>query len=221
MAIQMRRGNAADYDEDKMLPGEFGVAVDDEELYIAFDTGNSKRVLTEDDIYAPLQNLWTGTCSTAGNTAAKVVTLDNPDGFELADGVTIAIHFTYASNVNSPTLNVNSTGNKAIYYIKENKSGQNVGSHEPFKLMGGGYHFFTYGNGHWYLSFPDTTTIDYILNHKANLASPALTGTPTAPTASVGTDTTQIATTAFVQDEIDSRTITATVTNGDLTFSLT
>ncbi len=35
------------------------------------------------------------------------------------------------------------------------------------------------------------------------LASPALTGTPTAPTASVGTDTTQVATTAFVQDAIE------------------
>jgi hypothetical protein len=34
---------------------------------------------------------------------------------------------------------------------------------------------------------------------KANLASPALTGTPTAPTASVGTNTTQLASTAFVQ----------------------
>lgn len=33
---------------------------------------------------------------------------------------------------------------------------------------------------------------------KADLASPALTGTPTAPTASAGTSTTQIATTAFV-----------------------
>ena len=32
----------------------------------------------------------------------------------------------------------------------------------------------------------------------ASLSSPALTGTPTAPTATVGTDTTQIATTAFV-----------------------
>ena len=40
------------------------------------------------------------------------------------------------------------------------------------------------------------------LNLKANLASPALTGTPTAPTASVGTNTTQIATTAFVNAEI-------------------
>lgn len=34
---------------------------------------------------------------------------------------------------------------------------------------------------------------------KAPLASPALTGTPTAPTAAAGTNTTQIATTAFVQ----------------------
>jgi hypothetical protein len=35
---------------------------------------------------------------------------------------------------------------------------------------------------------------------KADLASPTFTGTPAAPTASVSTDTTQIATTAFVQD---------------------
>ena len=36
------------------------------------------------------------------------------------------------------------------------------------------------------------------VNAKAPLASPALTGTPTAPTAGSGTNTTQIATTAFV-----------------------
>lgn len=36
----------------------------------------------------------------------------------------------------------------------------------------------------------------------ASLSSPALTGTPTAPTAAVGTNTTQIATTAFVNAEI-------------------
>jgi hypothetical protein len=39
---------------------------------------------------------------------------------------------------------------------------------------------------------------------KAPLASPALTGTPTAPTASAGTSTTQIATTAFVQSTVSS-----------------
>ena len=40
------------------------------------------------------------------------------------------------------------------------------------------------------------------LNNKAPLASPDLTGVPTAPTASAGTNTTQIATTAFVQQEL-------------------
>lgn len=38
-----------------------------------------------------------------------------------------------------------------------------------------------------------------LVNGLAPLASPALTGTPTAPTAASGTNTTQIATTAFVQ----------------------
>ena len=42
--------------------------------------------------------------------------------------------------------------------------------------------------------------IDTKLNLKANLTSPALTGTPTAPTAADGTNTTQIATTQFVHN---------------------
>ena len=40
------------------------------------------------------------------------------------------------------------------------------------------------------------------LEQKAPLESPALTGTPTAPTASNGTSTTQVATTAFVQNAV-------------------
>lgn len=40
---------------------------------------------------------------------------------------------------------------------------------------------------------------------QAVFASPAFTGTPTAPTAASGTDTTQIATTAFVQSEISDK----------------
>jgi hypothetical protein len=44
---------------------------------------------------------------------------------------------------------------------------------------------------------------------KADLDSPALTGAPTAPTASTGTDTTQIATTAFVNASITADAVTA------------
>ena len=43
---------------------------------------------------------------------------------------------------------------------------------------------------------------------KADLASPTLTGTPTAPTAAFGTDSIQIATTAFVQDAVDAIDLT-------------
>jgi len=50
------------------------------------------------------------------------------------------------------------------------------------------------------LNFVDgvTSAIQTQLNAKAALASPALTGTPTAPTATAATNTTQLATTAFV-----------------------
>lgn len=41
---------------------------------------------------------------------------------------------------------------------------------------------------------------------KANIASPTFTGTPAAPTATTGTNTTQLATTAFVQQEISGFT---------------
>lgn len=42
------------------------------------------------------------------------------------------------------------------------------------------------------------TAIASAISSKADLNSPALTGTPTAPTATAGTNTTQLATTAFV-----------------------
>jgi len=53
------------------------------------------------------------------------------------------------------------------------------------------------------------TSGDYTVSQvtgAAPLASPALTGTPTSPTASVGTNTTQVATTAFVQSQIQTLT---------------
>ena len=49
---------------------------------------------------------------------------------------------------------------------------------------------------------PVSTAQQTALDLKANIASPALTGTPTAPTANVATNTTQIATTAFVRAEV-------------------
>jgi len=54
---------------------------------------------------------------------------------------------------------------------------------------------------------------------KANLASPAFTGTPTAPTATPGTNTTQVATTEFVQSAISTYCMTIAENNPALTLS--
>ena len=48
------------------------------------------------------------------------------------------------------------------------------------------------------------TTVQTAVNSKANTASPTLTGTPAAPTASVATDTTQLATTGFVKNVLEN-----------------
>lgn len=54
-----------------------------------------------------------GECSTTAGTAAKTVACD---GFSLVTGAKIAVKFTVTNTASNPTLNVNSTGAKAIYY---------------------------------------------------------------------------------------------------------
>lgn len=56
------------------------------------------------------------------------------------------------------------------------------------------------------LAISKVTNLQTTLDAKAPLANPALTGTPTAPTAAAGTNTTQIATTAFVTNAVGTAT---------------
>lgn len=59
-----------------------------------------------------------------------------------------------------------------------------------------------------------SATMTSALAAKAPLASPTLTGTPGAPTAAAGTNTTQIATTAFVQAALALLSTPVTLTDG-------
>lgn len=54
-----------------------------------------------------------GTCSTAADTVEKVVTCT---GFALVTGAKIDVKFTVTNTAANPTLNVNNTGAKPIYY---------------------------------------------------------------------------------------------------------
>ena len=99
-----------------------------------------------------------------------------------------------------------------LYIFKNSTTG---GQNLVVKTVGGaGY---TVPNGQTALLYCDGTDCFQGITH---LASPALTGVPTAPTAPDGTNTTQIATTAFVQAALQAiypvgtlYTNTANITN--------
>ena len=83
-----------------------------------------------------------GSCSTAAATAAKTVTVDN---FSLETGARVAVKFKVTNTAASPTLNVNSTGAKAIYYngaaitagyLKINKVYEFIYNGTQFDLVG-------------------------------------------------------------------------------------
>lgn len=62
--------------------------------------------------------IYFGSCATAAATAAKVITLDDPVGFELKRGVMIAVKFTNTNTANNVTFNVQGTGAKSVSYAK-------------------------------------------------------------------------------------------------------
>ena len=57
-------------------------------------------------------NIYYAECSTAADVAAKTASLT---GYALVSGLTVAVKFTYTNTASSPTLNINSTGDKAVY----------------------------------------------------------------------------------------------------------
>lgn len=80
------------------------------------------------------------TCSTAAATAAKTASLSN---FILKTGAQVAVKFTYANTASSPTLNVNGTGAKSIYYHNS--------AIPAAMLMAGGVYFMVYDGSRWQL----------------------------------------------------------------------
>ena len=56
------------------------------------------------------------TCSTAASKQAKVATTTPGSNFSLETGARVIVKFTVTNAAGAPTLNVNSTGAKSIYY---------------------------------------------------------------------------------------------------------
>jgi len=82
---------------------------------------------------------WYATSSTAAGTAAKEATCT---GFVLEEGVAVDVRFTNENTAASPTLNVNSTGAKAIY-------ANNSTTAANCKWMAGETVHFVYDGTYW------------------------------------------------------------------------
>ena len=74
---------------------------------------SSARVIEGLSVQGNANRVAYGSCSTAAATAAKVVSCA---GFSLVTGSQITVKFTVTNTAANPTLNVNGTGAKAIYY---------------------------------------------------------------------------------------------------------
>lgn len=83
-----------------------------------------------------------GTCTTAADTVEKAVTCS---GFtSLATGAEVVVKFSNTNTAANPTLNVNSTGAKPIYY-----DGSAITAASAGKLYAGGYYTFRYNGTQW------------------------------------------------------------------------
>ena len=95
-----------------------------------------------------------GECTTASNTAAKVVDMT---GFVLVSGITIHVKFTNSNTAENPTLNVNSKGAKPIMRYGTT----NVGTTEYTSWKAGSIISLTYDGTNWQMndySMYDTDT---------------------------------------------------------------
>ena len=110
-----------------------------------------------------------GTCSTTAGTAAKVVACT---GFALVTGAKIDIKFTVTNTAANPTLNVNNTGAKPIYYRGSAISAGYLAANRTYS--------FRYNGTQWDLVGDlDTNTTYGVVSTSANGLCPKRTGTTT------------------------------------------
>ena len=115
-----------------------------------------------------------GTCSTADGTAAKTVSLT---GFTLATGAEISVKFTVTNTASNPTLNVNNTGAKAIYYRGAAISAGYLSAKRVYKFIYDGTNYELIGDIN-----TDANTDTKVTNTLATTTKAYVTGTTSAST---------------------------------------
>lgn len=83
MAIQVRRGTSANFDQSKMKNGEFAVIKDQEKVMVSFADGSAKELAKQEDIPEKLPNPKSITfkgAATGSYDGSQAVTISIPDG---------------------------------------------------------------------------------------------------------------------------------------------
>ena len=111
----------------------------------ALDSSTQTKVNNGDSAYSR-HTAYRGTCSTAAATAAKAVTCT---GFALETGATVEAYCSTANTADVPTLNVNSTGAKAVWV-----NGAVASASNPCKWQAGDTVTFTYDGTRFRASMP-------------------------------------------------------------------
>ena len=163
------------------------------------------------------------TCGTDAAAAAKVATITPGSNFSLETGARVAVKFTNANTAASPTLNVNSTGAKPIYFKNAALSSSNYWS-------AGQIIDFIYDGTNWVCSAvvtdtkntagaTDTTSMIYLIGATSQGSNPQ---TYSHDTVYVGTDGclysnhSKVATLEDNNTFTGSNTFTKTVKLGDI-----
>ena len=108
-----------------------------------------------------------GTCSTAADSKNKEVTLSNPIGWQLTEGVVVGVKFTnsntYTNATDSPiTLNVEGTGAKNIWYGSTHSGAGNTGTSTSIYGYAGRITYYMYDGTYWVwmgMSYLDGNTV--------------------------------------------------------------
>ena len=162
--------------------GTWAVPPDNNTTYSAATTSAAGLMSAADKTKSEATNIAYGTCETAAATAAKVVTVSGNTNWKLAAGATITVLFSATNTAESPTLNVNSTGAKNIFYGSSQITTSSLGyagtANRPMTFMYDGtqYRFIGWGYD------SNTTYTNVKLGHGYVTCS-----TAAATTAKVGT----------------------------------
>lgn len=127
MAIQSRRGNKVNFDKDKMLPSEFGVSLDSQEVFICFGAGITKKMATDED-YADMME----ECVTATENAQGVV--DSFNNLEIEKLAIDDASVSYITGWSSEKITKHDTKDNVVTYA-EAATRENIATGEKHSVL--------------------------------------------------------------------------------------